>query len=137
MSKKEPYSERKHIEIKTTPFESAEEAWFWFIQAQSAKEDGARISFGQGLIPRPCEPIDILKVLDRLYRNRRILMDHVLVLRHYGKRLMAPDPRRVRELRAHKLWTEALERLGDSLESKGIVHSNSWFNVIPFPETSE
>lgn len=76
------------------PFDSTEDAWFWFIAAQQAREDGARFVAGAGLYPRPCEPSDILKILDRLYRNRRLLMDHVLVLRHYGRRMLPPDPRR-------------------------------------------
>ena len=67
---------------KTIPFDSAEEAWFWFIAAQEARNDGARFAAGQAMFPRPCEPIDILKALDCLYRNRRLLRDHLLVLRH-------------------------------------------------------
>ena len=81
-------------------FDSAEEAWFWFIQAQQARNDGARFTAGNGLIPRPCEPIDILRVLDRLYRHRRLTMEHLLVMRHYGRRQMPPDPRRIKEGRA-------------------------------------
>lgn len=110
-------------DIETTPFENAEEAWFWFIQAQEARNDGARFVTGAGLIPRPCEPMDILKILDRLHRQRRLLMDHLLVLRHYGKRRLSPDPRRTKELRAHKLWMEALERIEPVLVRKGIVRA--------------
>lgn len=106
----------------TTPFESAEEAWFWFIAAQKAREEGARFVAGQGLVARPCEPIDILKAVDRLYRNRRLVMDHLLVLRHYGVRFLPPDPRRMREARAARLWSEAMDRLGDALDAKGILH---------------
>ncbi len=128
------------VDIQT--FDSAEEAWFWFIQAQAAKNDGARVSAGQGLVSRPCEPVDILKVVDRLYRQRRLLMDHLLVLRHYGRRLMAPDPRRAKEVKAFSLWTEALDRMTPILERKGIVSALSlWHpfapdfnhhNIIPF-----
>jgi hypothetical protein len=102
-------------------FMDAEEAWFWFITAQDARNDGARFVAGQGLYKRPCEPIDIMKVLDRLYRQRRLLRDHLLVLRHYGRRHLAPDPRRVKEHRASQLWIEALERIGEVLEKKGII----------------
>ena len=86
---------RPQADIATEPFSSVEEAWFWFIQAQAARNDGARFAMGQGLVPRPCEPLDILKALDRLYRNRRLTMDHFIVLRHCGRRLMPPDKRRV------------------------------------------
>ncbi len=114
-----------YSEIETVPFENAEEAWFWFIQAQEARNDGARFVAGQGLYPRPCEPIDILKVLDRLYRNRRLLRDHLLVLRHYGRRQIPPDEHRAKEARAYKIWMEALERLSTVLERKGIVKAQS------------
>lgn len=108
------------------PFESAEEAWFWFIAAQEARVDGARFSAGLGLFPRPCEPLDILKALDKLNRQRRVSRDHLLVLRHYGRRRLAPDPRRVKEMRAYGLWSEAMERLEFILEKKGIVKKDLW-----------
>lgn len=142
MPAREPYTHKPVSSVDTTPFDSAEEAWFWFIQAQAARDDGARFSAGAGSIQRPCEPIDILKVVDRLYRQRRLLMDHLLVLRHYGRRLMAPDVRRVKEARAHKLWSEALERMTPLFERKGIIQAlPDWhpfapefssLNVIPF-----
>lgn len=121
MSRKDPYAPRHTVTTKTTPFDNAEEAWFWFILAQEARNEGARITAGAGLVPRPCEPIDILQCLDRLHRNRRLLMDHLLVLRHYGKRQMPPDPTRVKEVRAFALWKEALERIEPVLVRKGIV----------------
>jgi hypothetical protein len=102
------------------PFLSAEEAWFWFITVQAMRNDGAQIA-GAGALPRPCTPDDILNVLNRLYRSRRLIMDHLLVLRHYGRRQMAPDPRRVKEVRAFHLWQQALERLEPLLVRRGIV----------------
>lgn len=121
MASREPYSPKPQAEIETIPFTSAEEAWFWFIQAQQAREDGARFTVGAGLFPRPCEPLDILKVLDRLYRKRQLLWDHILVLRHYGRRMMPPDRHRLKERRAHQLWIEALGELEMVLVGKGIV----------------
>ena len=121
MATKDLYAPKPQAEIETIPFSSAEEAWFWFIQAQQAREDGARFKVGAGLYPRPCEPIDILKVLDRLYRKRRITIDHALVLRHYGRRMMPPDRHRVKEMRAYGLWTEALGWMEMILVDKGIV----------------
>jgi hypothetical protein len=105
----------------TVPFKSAEEAWFWFIQAQTARNEGAKIMAGAGLYPRPCEPVDIIKALERLYRARNITMDHVMVLRHYGQRLMSPDPRRPKEMRAAGLWKEALNKLGSGLINYGFT----------------
>lgn len=114
----------------TVPFKSAEEAWFWFIQAQTARNEGAKITAGAGLYPRPCEPVDIIKVLERLYRARIVTMDHVMVLRHYGQRLLSPDPRRPKELRAHALWREALTKLEDALVVKRIVVRPHWIKLV-------
>lgn len=121
---------KEFIYENVTPFETAEEAWFWFILAQQAKVDGARYTAGMSLTPRPCEASDILKILNTLYRNRMVLWDHVLVLRHYGQRQLPPDPRRPKELRACKLWAEAMERLSPIFIRKGIVEekkSNVFF----------
>ena len=103
------------------PFASAEEAWFWFIQAQEAKAAGARVVAGLGLVQRPCEPIDIYRAVDRLYRQRKLLRDHLHVLAHYGRRLSAPDSTRDREARAAALWDEAFEHIGPYLRAKGIA----------------
>jgi len=105
------------------PFIDAVEAWFWFIKAQEARNDGARYTSGLSLYPRPCEPSDILKILDRLYRNRILLRDHLLVLRHYGRRQLAPDYLRVKESIASKLWVEAFEKIEPILIEKNIVQS--------------
>lgn len=121
MAKQQIYSIRPQVDKETTAFVSAEEAWFWFVQAQLAKESGARITMGKGNIPRPCEPIDILRILDRLYRTRRLLMDHIHVLKHYGLRQMRPDADRVKEMRASTLWDEAMLCLSLPLINKGIV----------------
>lgn len=121
MASREKYTPKSPPETRAVPFHSAEEAWFWFIAAQAARNDGARFVAGQGLLPRPCEPVDILRVLDRLYRQRMLLRDHLLVLRHYGRRHLAPDPRRIKEVRAYSLWREALERIEPVLIRKKIV----------------
>lgn len=103
------------------PFVNAQEAWFWYVQAERARIEGARVTKGMSFYPRPCEPSDIFLVIDRLYRNRRLCRDHLKVLRHYGVRLMAPDPRRVKEARAFDLWREAMDWIEDVLIAKGIV----------------
>lgn len=107
--------------IDGTPFDSAEEAWFWSLQAEDAKAAGARVVAGRGLVQRPCEPADVMRAVDRLYRSRALLRDHLHVLAHYGRRLSAPDPERFREQRAHGLWGEAFDRLTPILRDKGIV----------------
>ena len=114
----------------TQPFKSAEEAWFWFIQAQTARNEGAKIVAGAGLYQRPCEPVDIITALERLYRARRVTIDHIMILRHYGQRLMSPDPRRAKEIRAHGLWKEALSKLEEVLIAKRIVVRPHWIKLV-------
>lgn len=121
MSGRDRYHPKPQPDKDCVPFGSAEEAWFWFIQAQQARNDGARIVAGISRIVRPCEPVDILAIVERLYRNRRLLMDHILVLRAYGRRLLPPDPRRPKEMRARTLWDEALEVMEESFRRKGII----------------
>ncbi len=127
MSSRTKHIPKQQTEIGIVPFASGEEAWFWFITAQTAKSDGARFHSGKGLVMRPCEPVDILKIVDRLYRQRFLLPEHLFILRHYGKRYMPPDPRRVREMRAHTLWKEAIQRIEAVLVRKGIVASAKTF----------
>jgi hypothetical protein len=126
------YREGQHTHVKnrrepldsddsTVPFVSTEEAWFWFVQAQEARSSGARIVAGCGKVPRPCEPLDMMREIDRLYRQRKLIRDHLHVLVHYGRRLMAPDPERRLEIRASSLWREALAFLDPVLRQKGIV----------------
>lgn len=121
MTKDHRRTPKPQTNCAATPFDSAEEAWFWFIQAQQARIDGAQISRGLSLVARPCEPIDILQAVDRLYRQKDLDMDHLLVLRHYGRRMLPPDPRRAKELRAWRLWSDALSRLSTVLEQKKII----------------
>ena len=106
---------------RTEPFASAEEAWFWTMAALVARRDGARILAGQGLVARPCEPDDVVKCLDRLYRQRRIELAHARILRRWGERGTAPDPRHPGERGDWRLWREAMSRLDWPLRMKGII----------------
>ncbi len=103
------------------PFAGAEEAWFWTMAALIARRDGARIVAGRGDKVRPCEPDDVIKCLDRLYRQRRIDLVHARILRVWGERGTAPDPRHPAERTDARLWREALSRLEWPLRVKGIV----------------
>ena len=115
-----------------TLFENAQEAWFWFIAATNARLDGARIQANQGLYRRPCEPSDILKILERLRRHRRLDMNHFRIMRHYGVRMLAPDPSRPKEFFAARLWDEAMDILQDVLIAKGIVMAMPSAQIIDF-----
>ncbi len=106
---------------RTEPFRSAEEAWFWTMAGLIARRDGARVVAGRGLKLRPCEPDDVVKCLDRLYRQRRIDLIHARILRLWGERGTPPDPRHLAERSDWRIWREALSRLEWPLRVKGIV----------------
>ena len=57
-----------------------------------ARRDGARYTANQGRVQRPCEPDDVVKCLDTLYRRRRIDLVHARILRIWGERQCAPNP---------------------------------------------
>jgi len=105
----------------TQPFRSAEEAWLWTMAALIARREGARYSAGKGLIGRPCDPDDVVKCLDILYRQRRIDLAHARILRIWGERQITPSTAVAAERNDRRLWIEALERLEWPLRVKGIV----------------
>jgi len=101
------------------PFRSAEEAWYWTMGALAARRDGTRSSGPR--TERPCDPDDVLKCLDQLYRTRRIDLLHARILRIWGERRCAPNPAYARERCDWRIWHEAMERLEWKLRMKGIV----------------
>ncbi len=103
------------------PFRSADDAWFWTMAALAARRDGAQFTANQGRVTRPCEPDDIVKCLDALYRRQRISLDHARVLRVWGNRQVSPNPACLGERGDWKLWREAVDRLEWPLRIKGIV----------------
>lgn len=107
--------------VRTQPFSNAEEAWLWTMSALIARREGARFSSGKGLVSRPCDPDDVIKCLDRLYRQRRIALAHARILRIWGERQIRPNQAVAAEEYDCRLWTEALERLEWPLRIKGIV----------------
>lgn len=122
------------------PFASAEEAWFWTMAALVARREGARLSAARGAVQRPCEPDDVVKCLDRLYRQRRIELGHARILRIWGERGCAPNPRVPGERGDLRLWKEAMEALDFPLRAKGIVagpprglEAMRSAEIIPFP----
>ncbi len=115
------YSSAPAALAAATPFATVEEAWFWTMAALVARRDGARFRAGLARRQRPCEPDDVVTCLDRLYRQRRIDLAHVRILRIWGERGTTPDPRMPAERNDLKLWNEALSRLAFPLRQKGIV----------------
>jgi hypothetical protein len=103
------------------PFESAEDAWLWTMAALIARREGARYTANKGRVGRPCDPDDVVKCLDGLYRQRRIELAHARILRIWGERQIPPSLAVAVECHDHRLWVEALERLEWPLRVKGIV----------------
>jgi hypothetical protein len=108
-------------QYRTEPFRTAEEAWFWTMAALVARREGARYTAQNGRVARPCEPDDVVKCLDALYRRRRIDLVHARILRIWGERQTAPDPAYAGERCDWRLWREAMDRLEWPLRIKGIV----------------
>jgi len=106
---------------RSEPFRCAEEAWLWTMAALMARHSGARYVANAGRVARPCEPDDVVKCLDQLYRRRRIDLTHARILRIWGERQMAPNPAYAAERCDWRLWREALDRLEWPLRVKGIV----------------
>ena len=109
------------LKYRTEPFRNAEEAWFWTMAALTARHDGARYTANNGRTPRPCEPDDVVKCLDTLYRRRRVDLVHARIMRIWGERQTPPNPAYAGERGDFRLWREALDRLEWPLRIKGIV----------------
>lgn len=89
------------------------------MAALAARRDGtARSHSGPN---RPCDPDDVVKCLDMLYRRRRVDLLHARVLRIWGERGCAPSADRAGDRCDWKIWTEAIDRLEWPLRVKGIV----------------
>ncbi len=110
-----------HTTRPTEPFANAEAAWLWTMAALIARREGARYTANKGRIGRPCDPDDVVKSLDRLYRQGRLSLAHARILRIWGERQVSPSPHVATECTDYRLWTEALLCLEWPLRVKGIV----------------
>lgn len=109
----------------TVPFADAAQAWFWTLAALSARHGaglGRGTAGGRGgvRIPRPCDPDDVIRALDLLYRRGGIGPAHAHVLRRWGERFEVPTPGGTCAADA-ELWAEAMEQLDGVLRPKGIL----------------
>ncbi len=115
------YIPRSFYDTPTEPFNDAEQAWFWFIRCQKAREEGARFEALPGSSARPCDPDDLYRAVTDLSRRRRINDEHLRILESFGLSERPPDPRCRDEERPARLWNEALDRLATVLRLKGII----------------
>lgn len=104
-----------------TPFRRAQDAWFWTMRELLLRQGGRRSEPTREDARRPCSPDDVIGVLDKLYRQRRISLAHARVLRAYGESQVAPDAKHSTERADALLWTEAMQRMEWPLRVKGIV----------------
>ncbi len=119
--KRRKYAPRSFGCATGVPFESAEEAWFWFVRCQKARWDGARFEEGAAHCIRPCDPDDLYRALKELRRRRLVEVDHIRVLTRFGFAERPPDRRLRDEVLPWRLWTEAIDQLTTVLRRKGIV----------------
>lgn len=91
------------------------------MAALVARRDGKSHDWTPDKVARPCEPDDVVKALDRLYRQRRIDLTHARILRIWGERQRAPDPMRRSERADARIWDEAMTRLSWPLRVRDIV----------------
>jgi len=107
--------------VELVPFRGAEEAWFWTMSALMARRDGAGIGWRPDGPHRPCDPDDVVKCLDALYRERRIELLHARILRIWGERQSAPRADRPLQRSDVRIWQQAMGELEWTLRARGIV----------------
>jgi len=124
--KRERYIKKPMSLKKSVPFEHVEEAWFWYINSERARRDGATPSQDYKPETRPCDPDDMYRFVMALRKRNKIRDEHLRVLAHYGWRDCPPDPRVPKEARPFALWGEALDRLSTILKAKGILRVDEY-----------
>jgi hypothetical protein len=103
------------------PFRTGEEAWFWTMATLLARRDGAGAAWRPAGPGRPCDPEDVVKCLDLLYRRHAIALLHARILRIYGERQTAPQASLAGQAADCQLWRQALGQLEWALRGRGIV----------------
>ena len=106
-------------EKETEPFDSAEEAWFWYCRCEQMNTN--RPLYSKTTVARPCETSDIFLTLKRLLQKGILRSSHVKVLSKYGYAQVPPHPHFGDSSKICALWEEGLKFLGFSLKKKGIV----------------
>ena len=121
MPRKKKYAPPAIADLPQHPFDSAEEAWFWFVRCQYVRREGARLEGASSSFSRPCDPDDIYRAVISLRQGGLIRLAHLRVLESFGVLGRSPDRRCHEEAPAFQLWTEALDRLTTILKRKGVL----------------
>ncbi len=119
------FAPRLQSEAPEQLFASAEAAWFWYMRAQRARLEGARLSGAAATFQRPCCSDDIYRWVMGLYRHRRLTTNELRVLAVYGWRETPPDGRLSGEADDAKTWDRALDTLGSALVARGVMESGA------------
>lgn len=101
------------------PFTDAAQAWFWTVAALANRHGTGCAKIDMGT-PRPCDPDDVIRALDTLYRRGAIGPAHARVLRRWGERSTVPIAGGTTSADA-VLWAEAMDQLAGMLRPKGII----------------
>ena len=112
---------RTHDAETALPFRTAEDAWLWTMAALIARRDGASAAWRPDGPARPCDPDDVVRAIDILYRDRTIELLHARILRIWGERQRAPCCTRPLQRSDWRLWHQALGHLEWALRARGIV----------------
>jgi hypothetical protein len=121
MSKASFMSTAVSAETPTVPFETTEEAWFWFVRCHEMRRNQVRFADSVSRVTRPCDPDDIYRAAKRLARCGILGDRHLLTLGHFGLVGRPPDARCGDEETSSRLWCEAIDRLETVLRAKHIV----------------
>lgn len=106
------------------PFDDAESAWFWCVRISDAIHSGARSTrdatpSAWGSASRPCEAVDIQKIVLRMAQQKILTERHIHVLTRYGKNHARPAGNSP----AYHYWQQAMNHLTPVLQRKGIITS--------------
>lgn len=112
---------RPLIDRPPAPFSSGEAAWLWFCLCQAARDEGARFIADAGETARPCDPDDIYRAAAALHRRGSLHAAHLRVMGRYGRAASPPDSRLPEQRSDSRLWSQAMDHLGEALRLKGIV----------------
>lgn len=115
------------------PFRTCDAAWLWCFARLMERRETARPQPADMNPPRPCDPDDIVKVVDRLYRQRQIELAHAKILREWGEAGRPPNQDWPAERSAARLWREAMRAMDLPLRLKGIVQESP-FNTTTTDE---
>lgn len=104
-------------------YTSMEELWFAFMKTYQCLENMNHKEADNVSLPREHAEAykAILSILDKMFRARRLLIDHLRVLRFYGRRGLAPRLAVQKEALAHTLWLEAFKILEPLMIEEGYL----------------